>query len=487
MTKPKAKSKVKTTAPAAPVPDVRELQDIFDATPAVEVTGDALVPNAPVARGAQRQSIGVVLTCHTDYLPYLRRAVEAIENQARPPDEYVVCLDGCEAPPWLRAKPQWYIVRGDYGNPNPMRNLGVQATNSDWLVFADADDAMHRGYLAGIQAVIQGCGPQVGIVNADIHTPTGDLQTPAQTDYWALRRRNYVSSAAGWRRAALEEAGGWRATQQYDDWTLALHVTALGYQTRRNSIPINVRVHPQQKHRTDNSDFRSHMWQRSFGVAVVLSGRQDHLVSLGCFLSQQPSPWPEATTLYLLNAAGVRASAFNRQAQSLAQQMLDHFRAVSYIQAGDPCCPYASADDRGRHSRGLANRLLPLVNEDMVLTISEDISAPAGSIDQLLSDYRYDADVAVLGAACRNTADDGTVEAWRANGEPVYSESLLESGCLQMEAVDSGLTLWNNGYVRPCLPLRGEHWEYALCQDIAGMGGTVRLDCGVRCQRIGAR
>ncbi len=482
MTKPKAKSKVKATTPTPPVFDVRQLLKMFDSTPATEVTRDALpVAKTVVPSGPPPPTIAVVLTCHAEYLPYLRRAVDAIEAQTRPANELVVALDGCEAPPWLRSRQRWYIIRGDYGNPNPMRNLGIQATASDWLVFSDADDTMHPAYLMGLHATIEACGPQVGIVNADIHTATGELQTPNATDYWALRRRNYVSSASGWRRGAVEEAGGWKDTQQYDDWTLALHVTALGYQTRRNPQPINVRVH-RQPHRTDSCERLGHLLHRSYGVATVLTGRGDLLPIWQRQLSD--AWWPEHTMLYILNAAGTRDQRFNCAAQQCAQRLLDRFQSVSYMQVPAPLNAETGAL-RGNYVRALANRLLPLVNEDMLVTVGEDVGLPPDAMRSLLQHYGGDEALAVLGAVCRHEHDESIVAAWRDGGEPVYRESLLDAGCLQVAALGSGLTLWNNGYVRPCLPLHGTHWESTLCQDIAGMGGTVQLDCGVRCQRLG--
>ena len=189
----------------------------------------------------------VVVTCHEPYRRWLPQAVASIEQQHPEPAERVVVLDECEPVDPLPAS--WRIVHGKWGHPPPARNRGIEVTTSPWLIFWDADNVMPPGYIAAVQQTIACTSRDVAIAYPDIHLHDENLRPKhlwamLEWAYWQLRAENYVDTAAAWRREGLEAVSGWPTrTNCFEDYALALDLTALGWKATKVHGPAVVMRH----------------------------------------------------------------------------------------------------------------------------------------------------------------------------------------------------------------------------------------------------
>jgi len=234
----------------------------------------ARAATGPVATG-KADGIAVAVTCHAAYMPLLPACLAAVEAQTLKPAEKYLALDGCELSRQqeydLLAK-GWQIRIGKWGSPNPGRQWALDATKCQWIWHVDADDAHRPEYLAG--ATGQMASPRVAIVHADRARTDGVvLQAPEGTDYWGMRRQNYVDTSSVWRVEVLRAAGGWRDLKRWDDWDCALRVTETGWQTARNPVPSLCTAHADGSNRNAMGNDFMFTWGRSVDVVCLLAGR----------------------------------------------------------------------------------------------------------------------------------------------------------------------------------------------------------------------
>ncbi len=100
------------------------------------------------AQGMPEPRISVVITSMEGRAPWLREALQSVQNQTRPPDEVVLVLEGKDE--------RWEDVLGRFsgvfpirvlhrprisGRPGPAKNLGLQAAKGcTYVVLLDDDD-----------------------------------------------------------------------------------------------------------------------------------------------------------------------------------------------------------------------------------------------------------------------------------------------------------------------------------------------------------
>lgn len=150
--------------------------------------------------------------------PYVRRALESVEQQTHQPDEVIVHHGRTLA---------------------QARNAGAQAVTTDWLIFLDADDELDYRYidasLAGGGDIRQPC--TIGV--RDGVTDEAPILLPAVSLY----ERNYVVVGAMQRRDLFLAAGGFSDYPALEDWELWLRLT-LHHKARISPCPGAIyRVH----------------------------------------------------------------------------------------------------------------------------------------------------------------------------------------------------------------------------------------------------
>ena len=95
-----------------------------------------------MARGTTRLTISAVIPTH-NRSGTLRRALESLRAQTRPPDEIVVVDDGSsdDTPDWLpRDYPGVTYIRQANAGVSAARNRGVASARTEWIAFLDSDD-----------------------------------------------------------------------------------------------------------------------------------------------------------------------------------------------------------------------------------------------------------------------------------------------------------------------------------------------------------
>lgn len=432
----------------------------------------------------------VAVTSHGAYLQYLPECLAAIEAQAVQPSEKYLALDRCELSRQqaddLRAR-GWTISIGNWGSPNPGRQWALETTRCPWIWHVDADDPHRPDYLAG--ALPLTADTRVAIVHADRAKMDGTLlKTPAGTDYWALRLQNYVDTSSLWRVHALREAGGWADTKRWDDWDCALRVTALGWQTVRNSVPSVCRVHPDRTNRNAAEQDFAHKWNRSYGVVCLLAGR------MGCWADWRAAvlacDYPPCTHFYLLDNS--RSAVYAKLVRSLASDLLDRGLSTTVLVVPET---FVANGPSSRHEwvAHLYNLLLPKVTQDVMLSWEDDNIPKTPQPVRVLVDHWVCYEVGGICAAYECRGHEGSVCAATAmdywHGMPAVA-ALRGAVHKGYGFLPGGFALYNNALVRRALPFwvqyvpegKMQGWDGQLSRCVRANGYRLDLDGTIDCE-----
>jgi hypothetical protein len=449
--------------------------------------------------------IAVVVAWGGEHPEWLSAALRSVNAQVPAPAERCLVVDSAEDQAMITARELasppggWTVRQGCWREPAAARNEGLAATRSPWVVFWDADDIMPPGFLDAVRREIRRTAPNVGILYSDIEYVDDRAGHRSRWrvpdwDYWALRKGNYIDTAAAWRREAVELAGGWPSgLGSYEDYALALEVTRRGWHARRRSgPPIAKRQHPASRSAARERDDRrqADLWQaRSLAIVTLLAGRTSTYERWERFLGE--AELPRHTALYVVDNSG--DAGFTHRVHQTCQELAArrHLDRVSLsVRPGQ----YVEQDSdsyfvRGRHLHvaRLYASVLPTVGEDLVLTLEDDIEPPPDAIRRLADQFggsaagNYAAVAAAYdmgtGALCAGRADGG----W---GSPIYWHQVPD-GPFDVGCVGGGCTLWANWAVRE-QPIRflwdeGLGWDGSLCVALRQRGYAIRVHGGVRC------
>jgi hypothetical protein len=442
--------------------------------------------------------LAVVVTCRESQLGCLPDVLESVKRQTPEPAERVLVLDGCgqatiDAP--------WRCISGDWRHPGAARDDGLGVTTAPWVSFWDADMVMADGYVAAMQRAIEAASANVAIIYPDIlycderMTPMTYWAVPGW-DYWKLRAENYVDTTSAWRRDAMDVVGGWPLdTDGLDDYALALRVTAAGWSAvKLAGPPVLMRAHPGRRQR--EGGLLTDVWRaRSLAVVSLLAGRDDTFARWRDFLFE--AELPPRTALYVVDNSG--RPEFTRTAFETCQAIVQSRRLahLDFALLGRSYSPAPLEQyfvrERHLHVARLYASVLPRVQEDLVLTLEDDVEPPLDA-PRLLGEeigYRSRGDIGVVAAAYAMPYDtgavcagqgDGHVEGW--GGAVPWND--LPNEPVDVTAVGGGCTVWANWAIRgqPIHQRWGAQlgWDGVLCLAVRRRGHRVRLHGGVRCQ-----
>jgi glycosyltransferase involved in cell wall biosynthesis len=448
--------------------------------------------------------IAVVITCHDKYLKYLDDTISHVENQTLKPIQRIIAYDGVDyevVSVDLRKKyPFWHVIGGCFGSPNPLRNKALEICRADWVVFSDADDFMHKDYVLNIAETIGKGIDNIGILYGDLWFSNGKIfKTPDVHDYWQLRLSNYVSAASAWRVEALQAAGGWQNTACYDDWTVALKITEHGWKTKKLSVPILCRYH--DVHRRDDSGTKEmvHKLYRSYAIVTLLSGRED---CFGHWLNWiRNEPMPKNTTLFILDNS--RSVNFTEMARGKINSACCRLEIqLAYITDDRTCDLQSDPLSRHRHVPGLYNRILPLITEDMVLTLEDDVLPPAGAFFKLINSFRVGVKTGAVSAVYPSRSGENRIVGAFGNTNEVktkegdYWRNMLTlddinhaEGLISVDFIGGGFVLWHNALIKRFLPFRflnwfgkASGWDSQLSRNIRNAGYSLQIDPSIICE-----
>jgi glycosyltransferase involved in cell wall biosynthesis len=444
--------------------------------------------------------VAVVVTCHEPYLRWLPEALASIDRQAPGPAERIVLFDRCQPP--AAGHSRWRFLTGDWGHPSGARNVGLHATRAPWLVFWDTDNLMPAGYLAAVQDAIDAAPNDLAILYPDIQlhdehlTPQGLWAMPAW-DYWGLRAENCIDTSAAWRREAVEIAGGWSdRVDAFEDYALALDITALGWKAAKLAgPPVGMRSHPQgrMQRRWADGGVLTDVWRaRSLAVVSLLAGRDATFGAWERFLLD--AELPPRTALYVVDNSG--RPEFSRLAFDACQRIasvrgLTHldFAVCGRPYQQQPAEPYF-VEGRHFHIARLYASVIPRVAEDLMLTLEDDVEPPPDAARRLGEQIGFTSwgKVGVVAAAYSIPQNTDYVCAGVGDTEwgPAIGWQQLPSQPIDVGYVGGGCTVWANWVLRGS-PVnfwwnQGMGWDAALCVQMRQKGFGVRLHGGVRCE-----
>ena len=447
--------------------------------------------------------VAVVIAWDGRHPEWLSAALRSIETQIPRPAERCLVVDSPNGVPALSALSAdtslsgWTVREGCWGDPSAARNEGTAATASPWVVFWDADNIMPVGFLAAVREATQRANPDVGVIYSDIKYVNENLGKPflwrvPDCDYWGLREGNCIDTASAWRREALELCGGWPCGfGAFEDYALALELTRRGWLARRRSgPPIVMRQHADSRMATRAWDGRSSdLWHaRSLAIVSLLAGRTSTYERWENFL--RTAELPRHTALYVVDNSG--NAEFTRRVHQTCEALaaVRHLDHVSISLRSDR---YAGRDDepfvaeRHMHIARLYSGLLPMVGEDFVFTLEDDVEPPPDAIRRLAEHIGHQGSANYAVVAGAYDFADGQLCAGRADGgwgSPIFwhqvSDEPIDVGC-----VGGGCTLWANWALsRQPVPFRwneGLGWDASLCHALRRRGYGIRVHGGVRC------
>lgn len=198
--------------------------------------------------------VSVIIPCFNQ-AHYLEESIESALGQTHGHLEVVVVDDGSSdnTGEVARRYPGLTVVRQDNRGLAVARNVGLEASRGEYVVFLDADDLLRPHAVASGLAVLEAepsCALAVGrfdYMDAQGEPlPTPRWADPGREHFAALLRANYVGPPASalHRRSALEEVGGFdvglRAAEDYD---LYLRIACTRAIRAHNPIVANYRLH----------------------------------------------------------------------------------------------------------------------------------------------------------------------------------------------------------------------------------------------------
>ena len=182
--------------------------------------------------GAARHTITAVIPTHNRSAA-LRRALESVGAQTRPPDEIIVVDDGStdDTPSLVRRDfPNVNYIHQENAGVSAARNRGVASARSEWVAFLDSDDEWRPSKLERQEEALA-ANPNYHLCHTNETwirdgRRVNEGKRHAKAGGWIFQRCLPLCvispSAAVVRRSLLQELGGFDETltvcEDYDMW-----------------------------------------------------------------------------------------------------------------------------------------------------------------------------------------------------------------------------------------------------------------------------
>lgn len=435
--------------------------------------------------------LAIAVVCHAAYLPLLPEAIGSVESQTSRFDELVLVLDGCDSPSWVENS-GWKVVCLNAGNPNPCRNAAIDATDSEWIIFWDADNLMHSEYAATARRRICEVGEGVAFIYPNLHYfgKRRKIVCPPDYDEHSVTERNCYDTSAAWRREALDMERWDNDSLCHDDWSLVLRLKQRGWSGARMLTHIDMREHDLGRrsisglHNEDNK--RAEMlWKiRSMGVCSLVSRpeRVKPLMQQLQFLNL-----PEKRSLYLLD--NMHEESASRDLWNAAMS-LDGWQSKTILKQGKPTKERRERGDAGdnrlKHIASLTQDLWSRVSEDILFSIDDDCESRDEDAVRKLHYHVRPKEFSVAGAAYNSKRANGCLVATFSKDQ--YGTAIPQDydKFSEVAAVGAGFTLYVRSHLREAFPIRpfikngfAGH-DYNVCHALRRNGKKVALDATVR-------
>lgn len=447
--------------------------------------------------------ISIILTTHQAYLKFLDECIFSIEKQ-NVDKEIIIIADNVEIPEKYN---KYRIINGKWGSPNFGRNIGIKISTNDWIVFFDGDDIMGDKYLEKALQIIQTCSPNVGVLypslkffyDNEIDKIHNQINCP-DWNYWQLRENNFIDTSAVWRKQTLIDIGGWD-DYGLDDYCLALKLTSAGWA----ALPVRETANLKRQHRKIQGRFSEtfysdeyikSLWKgRTFGILSLLAGRFEYLDMWAEIINNLEIP--PKTSLYILdNSNNVEFSG--RISRILNNENIrNRYRQIHYKRNNTSfdhkLQTHYYAPYMHNHVANLYNDIIPLINDDFILTIEDDIKPPLNGL-KLLHDYVVcPTKIGAIGGIYPLYLGDNRATASINKSDWHFDIDINTTGAsiLDIGFIGGGFTLWSNFAIKKITPVYMEYgnnllhgWDYNLCKDMRNLGYEIKLNTNVICEHL---
>lgn len=403
-------------------------------------------------------TLAVIITAH-NYEQYLDDCLQSVLNQSRRPDEILV-VDDASTDNTAEVVARWAdrgvrYLRVDHHDPRQSRLSGLQATNSEFICFLDADDRLAPDYLRGGLAGFDRY--DVGIVYSDVDY-FGDWnrchQEPEVITLADMGKLNYIHNGSIVRREALEMSRALEvrcdSKRSHEDWLAWRRILEQGWKAKKQRGIYGYRRHEanrtNSKYKTANYFNQRAMETETITLFVALSGRNAVWPRFQQFLEQQT--WPHSQIkLWLLDTS--QNERFGRRVKRWISQC--NYTDVRYSTdavatpglADAPRDNGATLDAVRMAAARIYNRLAREVTGHYILTLEDDVIPPNDVIERLLRGF--DHNVASVAAPYPSRFHKGYV-AWTAGRQLI--EARPETGVRSPEegTDSSSSSLQSPGY-----------------------------------------
>lgn len=183
--------------------------------------------------------VSIVVPCYNQ-AQYLDEALASVEQQTHTNWECIIINDGSPdnteevAKKWINKDSRFTYVYQKNAGVSSARNLGIQKTESDYILTLDADDKYEVSFLEKAIFVLVN-NPEIGIVSSWGRYFTSEKQmhlykSTGKTIIDFLFHNAAIGTSL-FRKKCWQEVGGYDENPEngYEDWEFYLRVCALGW------------------------------------------------------------------------------------------------------------------------------------------------------------------------------------------------------------------------------------------------------------------
>lgn len=451
-------------------------------------------------------TISLVLTCHRDYLGYVKDSIASIVRQDHLTKKILV-LDGVVTSELTDLNlHSWEIIEVKTANPNLNRNIALDSINSDFVVFFDADNVMSSDYIKNLLRLLNLNDKYItGLAYPNVQYCDENL-SPTRLVVPALDGQDiidplYIDTSSCWNVNALKIVGGFDFTLNcLDDFDLCLRLSRLGWHIKASNLVVYMREHDLPRRSiVDKKTLNEDLWKiRTIGIVALFSGRLDVLDNW--FEAMERLVLPANNHLYVLDNSGDDSFGLDlkHRLSQISNEALDGY---TYIKHGIPANTGGAYHDAARHAHvaNLYSLMYKNISQDLCLTFEEDVIPDDPNALRMLSDELPPGNDIGIVAAIYDSPEVPDHACASANlrfwGEAIPIESLINK-ITSVGFVGGGFTLYKRSLLkRPMIinyeidpkgnPGTGEYmvgWDGNLCHHARQQGYRILINGKVKCK-----